>query len=90
MQRPRPASNAHFRHSHIPELICGVNSSIDLAKYLDTRSQEVIDECLGMFNCLPAQQVIATRKRKFLKKISAAICADNAVKERRLLCRSLV
>jgi len=29
-QRPRPASPAHFRHSHIPELICGVNSSIDL------------------------------------------------------------
>ena len=29
MQRPRPASHAHFLHSHIPELICGVNSSID-------------------------------------------------------------
>ena len=27
VQRPRPASHAHFRHSHIPELICGVNSS---------------------------------------------------------------
>jgi len=30
VQRPRPASDAHFRHSHIPELICGVNSSIDI------------------------------------------------------------
>jgi len=30
VQRPRPASHAHFRPSHIPELICGVNSSIDL------------------------------------------------------------
>jgi len=29
VQRPRPASHAHFHHSHIPELICGVNSSID-------------------------------------------------------------
>ena len=29
MQRPRPASHAHFRHSHISELICGLNSSID-------------------------------------------------------------
>jgi len=30
VQRPRPASPAHFRHSHIPELICGVHSSIDV------------------------------------------------------------
>ena len=26
VQQPRPASLAHFRHSHIPELTCGVNS----------------------------------------------------------------
>jgi len=36
-------------------------------KVFDTRSQEVTDVCLGMFNCLPAQQVIAIRKRKSLK-----------------------
>jgi len=30
MHRPRQASHAHFCHSHIPELICGVNSSIDI------------------------------------------------------------
>ena len=29
MHRPRPASHAHFRHLHIPELICGFNISID-------------------------------------------------------------
>jgi len=29
VQRPRPAIQPHFRHSHIPELICGVDSSID-------------------------------------------------------------
>jgi len=29
VQRPRPASHVHFRHSQIPELICGFNSSID-------------------------------------------------------------
>jgi len=29
LQRPLPASHAHFRHSHIPAFICGVNSSID-------------------------------------------------------------
>jgi len=41
-----------------------------------------------MFNCLPAQQVIAlrTRKSKFLRKFSTTdnvlcrACADNAVK----------
>jgi len=32
VQRPRPASHAHFRHSYIPELICGVNSSIDFLR----------------------------------------------------------
>jgi len=43
--------------------------------------------CLGMFNCLPAQQVIALRKRIFLRKFSATdnllcrACTDNAVKE---------
>jgi len=43
--------------------------------------------CLGMFNCLPAQQVTALRKRKFLRKFSATdnvlcrACTDNAVNE---------
>ena len=56
-----------------------INSSF--RKVFDTKSQEVIDVCLCMFNCLPAQQVIALRKGKFLRKYSAA---DN------LLCRRLV
>jgi len=30
VKRLRPASHAHFRHSHIHELICGFNSSIDV------------------------------------------------------------
>jgi len=53
----------------------------------DTKSREVIDVYLGMFNCLPAQQVIALSKRKFLRKFSATdnllcrACTDNAVKE---------
>ena len=54
-----------------------INSSF--RKVFDTKSQEVIGVCLGMFNCLPAQQVIALRKRKFLRKFSAT---DN------LLCRA--
>ena len=62
-----------------------INSSF--RKVFDTKSQEVIDVCLGMFNCLPAQLDIALRKRKFLRKFSATDnllcrkCADNAVKE---------
>jgi len=32
VQQPHPASHAHFRHSHIPQLICGVNSTIDIHK----------------------------------------------------------
>jgi len=38
-------------------------------KVFDTKSQEAIDVCLGMFNCLPAQQVIALRNRIFFEKI---------------------
>jgi len=34
MQRPHPTSHAHFCHSHIPELTCGVNSSIDIVSAL--------------------------------------------------------
>jgi len=32
----------------------------------NTRSQEIVDVCLEMFNCLQAEQTIAIRKRKFL------------------------
>ena len=52
-----------------------------------SHDQEVNDVCLGMSNCLPAQQVIALRKSKFLRKFSTTdnvlcrACADNAVKE---------
>ena len=62
-----------------------INSSF--RKVFDTKSQEVSDVCLGMFNCLPAQQVIALRKRNFLIKFSATdnllcrACTDNAAKE---------
>ena len=35
-------------------------------KIFNTRSQEVVDICLEMFNCLPAEKAIAIRKRNFL------------------------
>jgi len=34
------------------------------------RSQETVDLCLEMVNCLQAEQTIAIRKRKFLNKFS--------------------
>jgi len=37
-------------------------------KIFDTKSQEVVDDCLEMFNCLPAEKA-AVRKCKFLTKI---------------------
>ena len=39
-------------------------------KIFDTKSQEVVDDCLEMFSCLclPAEKTIAVRKCKFLTK----------------------
>jgi len=37
-------------------------------KIFDTKSQEVIDDCLEMFNCPPAEKTIVVRKCKFLTK----------------------
>jgi len=37
-----------------------------LKKIFSTNSQEVISECCNMFHCLPAGDVIAKRKKKFL------------------------
>ena len=39
-------------------------------KVFDTRSQDVVDVCLEMFNCVPAEQTVAMRKAKFLKRVS--------------------
>ena len=50
------------------------NSSLNLVinstfrKVFDTRSQDVVAVCLEMFNCVPAEQTVAMRKAKFLKK----------------------
>jgi len=38
-------------------------------KVFDTRSQDV-DVCLEMFNCVPAEQTVAMRKAKFLKRVN--------------------
>ena len=41
-----------------------------IRKIFSTRSQETIDVCLEMFNCLQTEQTAVIRKRKFLNKFS--------------------
>jgi len=48
VQRRRPASHAHFRHWHIPELICEINSSIDIGTPFGCAP----DSYLGMLSVL--------------------------------------
>jgi len=48
-----------LRKSQYNSIDCIINSSF--RKVFNTKSQEVIDVCLDMFNCLPARQVIALR-----------------------------
>ena len=36
----------------------------------DTRSQDVVDVCLEMFNCVSAKQTVAMRNTKFSKRVS--------------------
>ena len=56
-------------------------------KIFNTRSQEVVDICLEMFNCLPAEMAIAIRKKNFLNKFcvtnneSCTVFTDHAKKE---------
>ena len=64
-------------------------------KIFDTKWQEVVDDCLEMFNCPPAEKTIAIRKCKFLTKFklsSNILCcalADTAELEL-LSCMSAV
>ena len=60
-----------MRKSQYSSMNYAINSTF--WKIFNTRSQEVVDVCLEMFNCLPAEKAIALRKRKFLKKIVGAM-----------------
>ena len=68
-----------LRKSQYNSMNYAINSTF--RKIFNTRSQEVVDVCLEMFNCLPAEKAIALRKRKFLKKF---VGANN------VLCRTFV
>jgi len=46
-------------------------------KIFDTNSQEVVDDCLEMFNCPPAEKTIAVRKCKFLTKCDLPVTLKN-------------
>ena len=46
------------------------NSKLKIKVTNNTRSQEIVDVCLEMFNCLLAEETIAICKRKFLNKFS--------------------
>ena len=39
-----------------------INSRPTFRKIFDTKSQEVVDDCLEMFNCPPAEKTIAVRR----------------------------
>ena len=56
-----------MRKSQFGSLNFVINSTF--RKVFDTRSQDV-DVCLEMFNCVPAEQTVAMRKAKFLKRVN--------------------
>jgi len=56
-----------LRKSQFSSLNFVINSTF--RKVFDTRSQDVVDVCLEMFNCVPAEQTVAMPKAKFLKEL---------------------
>jgi len=74
-----------LRKSQFKSLDFVINSA--MRKIFDTKSQDIVNVCRDIFNCLPAESVIANRRYKFLRKISVSenkLCclfAANAVKE---------
>ena len=57
-----------LRKSQFSSLNFVINSTF--RKVFDTRSQDVVDICLEMFNCVSAEQTVAMRMMNFLKRIS--------------------
>jgi len=55
-----------LRKSQFSSLNFVINSTF--RKVFDIRSQDFLDVCLEMFNCIPAEQTVAMRKAKFLEK----------------------
>jgi len=57
-----------LRKPQFSSLNCVINSTF--RKVFDTRSQDVVDICLEMFNCVSTEQTVAMGKTKYLKKVS--------------------
>jgi len=57
-----------LRKSQFSSLNFVINSTF--RKVFHTRLQDVVGICLEMFNCLPAEQTVAMRKAKFLRKVN--------------------
>jgi len=57
-----------LRKSQFSSLNYVINSTF--RKVFDTRSQDVVDICLEIYNCISAEQIGAMRKTKFLKKVN--------------------
>ena len=57
-----------LRKSQFSSLNFVINSTF--RKVFDTRSQDVVDVCLEMFNCVPAEQTVAMHKAKFWKRVN--------------------
>ena len=59
-----------LRKSQLKSLDFAVNSA--LRKIFDTKSQDIVNECGEIFNCLSAKSTIASRRWKFLEKITVS------------------
>jgi len=57
-----------LRKSQLKSLDFAVNSA--LRKIFDTKSQDIVNECREIFQCLSAELTIASRRWKFLEKIT--------------------
>jgi len=81
----RAWSNCPLRKSQYNSINYIINSTF--RKIFNTRSQDVADICLRMFNCLPAEKAIAIRKRNFLNMFCVSnnelckVFTDRAKKE---------
>ena len=74
-----------MRKSQFKFLDFVINSA--LRKIFDTKSQDIVDACREVFNCLPSESAIASRRQKFPETITVSenklcyIFAVNAIKE---------
>jgi len=60
------SAHSPFRVSQFKNINYVINSTF--RKIFDTKLQEVVADCLEMFNYLPAEKTIAVRMCKFLTK----------------------